>query len=405
MLNALFVAYQNASDFTMVSQGLSYIEGLSGEGVSFSLLTFETKGSLENSAKVIKDHNLNLNWRYNIYHKRPRFLATCLDVLGGMLSVFLSIKKNKIHLVHARGVVPVILSYLPARLLGARLFFDTRGLLADKYVGGRLLKANSLTYKLIKRGEDFLLKHSDAFTVETTAHAQVIKDTNPSLYSRIHVIPCCVDLDKFNRSLPDRKRLLNGHRDNNFNGQIIFSYVGKIGTWYLLSEMIDFFKIFLSNFSNAQLRFLSQDAEQERIYHIFKSKGIDLSKGKVIRPPNHDQIIKLLTASTAGIFFIHPYKRYNSSPIKFAEYLAAGLPVVINSGIGDTEEITRRERVGAIVNNFSTTSYQVASVQLLDLLREKENLRQRCRTAAEKYLSLKRGTEEYRRIYAKLIKR
>lgn len=404
MKNILFVAYQNASDFTMDSQGLPYIEGLSRKGMSFSLLTFETKDSVDNSIRIIRTHNLKIDWKYNIYHKRPRLLAKCLDISLGMLSIFSIIRKNKIQLVHTRAVMAAVFSFIPTRLLGAKFLFDTRGLLADKYVGGKLIKENGFIYKLIKWGENFLLSHSDSFTVETIAHAQLIRRVNPSLSSRLYVIPSCVNLDKFDYHLQTKRNFLDEHKDNNLNSEVIFSYVGKIGTWYLLSEMIDFFKIFLRYFKNSQLHFLNQDAQTEDIYNIFRSKEMELSKVKVIKPSNHNNIPKLLADSTVGIFFINPYRRYNSSPIKFGEYLAAGLPVVINSGIGDTEKITRKEKVGVIVKDFSTTGYETASMELIDLLKEKEILRNRCRATAEKYLSLNEGIEKYWQIYQKLLK-
>ena len=59
-----------------------------------------------------------------------------------------------------------------------------------------------------------------------------------------------------------------------------------------------------------------------------------------------------LSGSDMSVMF---YKRELSgagcSPIKFAESLACGLPVVVNSGIGDTGEIIKKEGIG--VNFFS----------------------------------------------------
>ena len=41
-----------------------------------------------------------------------------------------------------------------------------------------------------------------------------------------------------------------------------------------------------------------------------------------------------------------------NSPTKFAEYLARGLPILTNAGIGDSDEILQQERVGVIVEEF-----------------------------------------------------
>jgi glycosyltransferase involved in cell wall biosynthesis len=115
-----------------------------------------------------------------------------------------------------------------------------------------------------------------------------------------------------------------------------------------------------------------------------------------------EEVPAFLAEATAGIFFITPYKRYNSSPIKFGEYLGCGLPVVINAGIGDTEFITREEKVGVVVNDFSKPCYESAIKELMVLLKENDNLKSRCRAAAEKYLSLDIGVEKYLQIYQRL---
>jgi hypothetical protein len=38
-----------------------------------------------------------------------------------------------------------------------------------------------------------------------------------------------------------------------------------------------------------------------------------------------------------------------ASPVKFGEYLASGLPVVMSAGIGDYSELVRRKKVGVIL--------------------------------------------------------
>ena len=45
---------------------------------------------------------------------------------------------------------------------------------------------------------------------------------------------------------------------------------------------------------------------------------------------------EFLNIADAG-YFIKPLVKIASCPTKFGEYLACGLPVIINKGIGDTE--------------------------------------------------------------------
>jgi glycosyltransferase involved in cell wall biosynthesis len=107
----------------------------------------------------------------------------------------------------------------------------------------------------------------------------------------------------------------------------------------------------------------------------------------------------------AGLAFIRPsFSKLASSPTKIAEYLAAGLPVITNTGIGDLEEIICGERVGVVVTQFSDAAYCDAAAQLSSLLGDK-TLRERCVAVARKHFDLERiGWPRYRTVYEKLAR-
>lgn len=391
-MKILFIAYQPVSDPLMMSQGFSYIRNIYNADIRYSLLTYETKDTLDNSRKYIADLNIPFRWKYLFYHSKPRFLSTVFDIVIGMFYVLLLIRKDKIDIVHARGFIPAIISYLPAKLFKAKFFFDTRGLLADKYVGGNLLSIDSFLYKVMRWGEDALLKGADYFTVETNRHAEVIRHSYNNISDKMEVIPCCVDMEKFNYLLYSLH-----------NSQSIFSlvYLGKAGTWYLFDEMLDFFKV-IKRYIPQSSFFIFTGSDHAHIRSIAIKKKISEQYFSVIKPDN-DKIPVLLTEASAGIFFINPYKRYNSSPVKFGEYLASGLPVIVNAGIGDCDEVIRQERVGVVVNEFSEHGYKSACEQLVKLLSEGDMLKKRCRETAEKYFSLEMGARKYGDIYKRLL--
>ena len=102
----------------------------------------------------------------------------------------------------------------------------------------------------------------------------------------------------------------------------------------------------------------------------------------------------------AGLAFIKPsLSKSASSPTKAAEYLAAGLPVITNRGIGDLDEIICAEGAGVAVTEFSDDAYREAARQLAVLLADK-TLPTRCVAAARKYFDLERiGWTRYRAVY------
>lgn len=390
----LFITYHAASNPIMDSQGFSYIRGLAKKMMRFYFLTFETRDTIRESRSFLEQLGFPYEWKYLYYHKKPRFFLTGFDIFCGMLSVFYVIKKAKIDIIHARGVIPAFIAFLPAKLFKVKFFFDSRGLLADKYVGGGLIKYNSLSYKVMRLGEEIVLKNSNYFTVETYRHAEVIKNNYNGLISKMNVIPCCVDTAKFDYSLYTQEKITPE--------SLKLVYLGKAGTWYLVEEMFDFFTVMQKRLRTAHFSFLTQE-KPDYICSIVKRKQIGKQYITVYKP-QRPEIPKLLAGFHAGIFFINPYKRYNSSPIKYAEYLASGLPVIINSGIGDTAEITEKERVGVVLKDPSLKEYERAVDELINLLQEGDSLRLRCRSTAQKYFSLNDGIEKYLDIYNMLLR-
>mgnify|MGYP001766820284 CR=1 FL=1 len=392
-MRVLFIAYHPVAHSIMLSQGLPYMRGLAQRGIQYSLLSYETDKSREFSRKYAADFGAPLKWRYLKYHQKPRILATLLDIVLGILAVSGIIIRDKPGIIHARGFIPALMAFVPAKIFQTKLLFDTRGLLADKYVCGGLVRKDKLTYRLMRGGEDFLLKHAEIFTVETQSHARVIKNSYGALAGRMRVIPCCVDTEKF-----DYQRYKPGPAD-----EFRLVYLGQVGTWYLLDKMLDFFKVAAAAFESARFIFIT---ESDPDIFYAQARKMEINEEQIIvKSAGNKEIPVLLATASAGIFFMNPYKRYNTFPIKFGEYLASGLPVVLNRGIGDCDAIIKNEKVGVVVNEFSVAEYQKAAAGLKALLKEKEALRSRCRLAAEKHCALTVGIESYADIYKTLLKR
>jgi len=391
-MNVLFVAYNAASDPIMDSQAFSYMRVLSKKGIRYSLFTLEPKEALKDSKDYIAKLDFSIKWRHLVYHRKFRLLSRCYDMVCGMFVVMWILKRHKISIVHARGPIPAMIAFLPVKIFGIKLFFDTRGFLADKYVCGELLKKGSIAYKLLKWCEDILIRKSDYLTVETRRHAEELLKTYPWLSAKMGIIPCCVDTQKFNYQLfPER-------RDSVFD----LVFLGKVRTWYLLEDMFDFFAVMSKDITNARFTFITE-SDPRHIYSAAEKKGIEEAMVRVMKAQRSD-VPALLSAANAGIFFMNTYQQYNFSPIKFGEFLACGLPVIINFGFGDCDEIALKEDVGVAINEFSEKEYERQILKLKGLLSEGDALRQRCREIAERYFSLDMGVNRYFDIYSLLNK-
>ena len=77
------------------------------------------------------------------------------------------------------------------------------------------------------------------------------------------------------------------------------------------------------------------------------------------------------------------------------------MPVICNRGIGDVDDLISRNRVGALIDDFSDASYRNA----IDMIADMGDVRGRCRETAEREFSLASvGGVKYRALYHRLLR-
>jgi hypothetical protein len=90
-----------------------------------------------------------------------------------------------------------------------------------------------------------------------------------------------------------------------------------------------------------------------------------------------------------------------SCPTKLAEALAMGLPILTGPGVGDVDKILTEERVGIVLDGFSTESFRRGWEAMAALLSD-PHVGGRCRSVALRRLSLERALTSYRRAYLQM---
>lgn len=279
-----------------------------------------------------------------------------------------------------------------------------RGFWADERVEGGLWDLKNPIYKFLynyfKKQETAFLSNAD-YTISLTKKAKNIiherKDI-PRQPVPIQVIPCCVDLDHFSRKKNKEEDIHLLKKTLNISeGDFILAYLGSIGTWYCLEEMLVFFKHLLGAKPNAKFLFITPD-DPENIFSI--SDRLTVPRDKIIiRSATYTEVPLYLSLSNLSLFFIKPcFSKSASSPTKMGELMAMEIPVVCNSGIGDTDELIHKMKNGIAIDKFSEPEYQnaIATIEHLKLPAKE------IRKCAEDLFSLREGIKKYQLVYAAL---
>jgi glycosyltransferase involved in cell wall biosynthesis len=279
-------------------------------------------------------------------------------------------------------------------LTGAKLIYHNEGFYPDEEVDGGVWKAGSGPHRLAKfldgrvyAGADGLIALSDRAKSVIEAFPAVRRKQTP-----VVVVPSCVNLERFQPRTPTRQVDGAGLR---------FIYVGSVGKRYLLDKVGSFVAAARRGGASASLRVLTQTASGH-VKSLLSAGGLPDDAWSAARIP-HAEVPGELARHHAGLHFLpQGLSDHGGSPTKIGEYWAMGLPVVVTPGIGDIEEIVRREGVGVIVPEHSEAAHRRAVSELKALLADKD-LRVRCRRAAETHYALGSACERQLNLYREVI--
>ena len=391
-LRVLYISYDGLLDPLGQSQILPYVRQLSGQNVRLHVFTFEKRrgaeGKRERRALRVQLRSQGITWVNVRYHKTPVLLASATDIVIGVVIAATLVVRHRVHVVHARSYVAAFMAWLLKRSLGIPFIFDMRGFWADERVEGGLWRSGSLLYRLVKRLETRLLADAAHVVTLTPQASQELGDRRLTT-APITVIPTCTDLDLF-RPAPERS----------VAGPVVFVYSGSIGTWYLFGELLDFFLRARRKFPGARLGLITH-GDEDLIRSEVASRGIP-SHAVGWERLHYRQVPGRLAEARVGLAFYKPgYSRQATCPTKMGEYLACGLPVVINRGVGNTEEILEKRDVGIVIRDFTDETYDEALVDLERLL-EDPAVGARCRQTAVDHFSLGMGVGRYREMYERI---
>lgn len=384
-----------------------------GGELKVSLLTFEpesfVKGGKEEKALSEELAENGIEWHWLPYHKRPSAPATLYDVLNGARFIAKLMRMEKFDILHARVHIPMLMAAIARKISRhkPKLLFDIRGFFPEEYIDAGIWKANGLLYRSVKRVEKWLLKEADGFVVLTEKAREILfpesRETGfDKLRRPVQVIPCCVDLEeRFSMNQFSSRDLLR--RDLGFQEKFVIVHLGALGGLYLTEEIVHFLQAARERDPRTFALFLTQTGP-ERIIPFLKKAGFSEKDFLVAKVPPAE-VPKYLAASDVGVSFVKAtYATQSRSPTKNAEYLACGLPIVVNDGVGDTTEFTQNDGVGVVIKEFSQNAFSAALNEITRMTNDRDATAQKCRESARKRFDLERvGGERYRELYLKLL--
>ncbi len=386
------------------SQVINYLIGLNKLGYQFDILSFEKQDkyiALKKEIDVLLKQN-NIEWYPQVFHTSPPIVSKVYDKLNLFYAAKKLHKKNNYHLIQCRSYAAAEAGLRLKRKTGVKFLFDMRGFWADEKADGGAWNKKKWFWKKVynfykKKEKQFILESDYIISLTHAAEKEIQSWSyyNPAV--PIKVIPCCANEELFTITTVEKKVAAKKKLGIN-NDKYVLSYLGSLGAWYMIDEMLQFFSELKKQKQNAFFLIIT-NSSHDIISSKLSKYNIDEQDVKIITVP-FSKVPQNMYASDVSISFIKPvYSKMSSSPVKIGEILSMGIPIIANN-IGDSDILINENNVGLLINDFSINSYK-ESIKKLSAL---ENIEaSEIRNVAIQNYSLQIGIQSYYSVFKQLV--
>jgi hypothetical protein len=203
------------------------------------------------------------------------------------------------------------------------------------------------------------------------------------------VVPCTLKEWEGNSAPdPDQRRMIRDSLDFGTT-DVVLVYAGSLSGWQSLDGLAGTLRHWLTDRVDLKVLFLAREHPA-----IAGLEG-DFPTRILRRFVDPEEVHPLLAAADYGLLLREPsITNAVAAPTKFAEYLAAGLGVLISPGIGDYSGFVRDNGCGEVVD---TAEFDVASLH-----GRSDEERQECIQLARRHFLRSSFRKEYERVFASL---
>ena len=397
-----FITYGNSALSGLVqSQGIPQLIYLSEHfNYKCTLFTFEDPevASLKDpGAQMLNSLLINkgIGWFRVPYRKKGLVFACAWDIVWGSLELARFIGREQCEILHARSYVAGFLAATVSRFKRKKYIFDPRDILHEIMVKDGYWTENSwrvktsiALHRFLCRSASGIVSVSDSFRLRIIRYVR--KSQRESVRKKVFVVANAVSMERFKPEIKDVNLLNKATLDIVYIGVYTQTHMPNLMAKFALSLYKMYPNVIWHNYVYEGVN---------RINDLFSSRGFPQSR-LICRSLKPEEVAETLRQCDFGVAFFDSILLWDACPIKVGEYLAAGLPVIVNKGIMLLENIITEHRCGVILEGESEHSLEKCSLAVIEIYRDGYlATKGRCREAAYKYFSLSNACRNLDTMY------
>lgn len=321
------------------------------------------------------------------------------------------LSRNEPAIIHSRGAKGASIGVrLKRHFPLAKVIFDARDSEPEQYVSeflkGRrfdlknLPKEMGALYDKLSVHERFASVDSDHVFTQSQELKKALKKKYGVPDNKFTVFPNSVSLNSFGFHEQERRAV---RKELGIEDRFVLIYCGTVHPYQLPEEGVLFFKKLLEYAPDSF--FLAITFSPEKVTELLRKAGI-MEKDYKVTKVRYTEVSKYLNAGDAGILFrVQNEYSKTSSPVKFPEYLSAGLYILTLTGIGDATAFVGSHQAGLVLENTDERTLEQGArklAQLKDRIQSSEE-KLRISNLAARHFSQEAQIEEKFKCYQRLL--
>jgi len=303
------------------------------------------------------------------YFYMPRPWLALYRIQAWIAALWISLRLRP-ELMHCRSYPATLVGAMVKRLAGTRLICDARALYPEEGAvredGGKIVMLNEADFAAWKRVEAGLMQRADAIAAISQPMADILTAQYPESRPRLLVAPTCTPVPAQADLYAWRPAV---RAELSLADRLVVAYSGS---WFEPEPAIALFRLLQNALPNAPWEFLLLISSRGGGDAVDRREGIaeavrrGLAPGagcRVISAPQ-GQVLRYLAAADLAAQPVAPPARAATDDryelmartvlsVKFAEYLAAGLPVIISRWHGAAADIAETQDLGVVYDRVS----------------------------------------------------
>lgn len=310
----------------------------------------------------------------------------------------LRIGRERPDILHCRSYMATVIA-LSIKLVfpDLRVVFDPRGFWPEEGVVEGKWSETSLAFRLWKRIEKYVINRSHTTIALSESFAEHIHNIDSQAICQI--ICTSVDVEKFKLARGQREQR---RKQLGFDDSKVFVYNGSLGSWHDPELLARIYGSLRQAAGHTKLLVLTTYNKQ-KLEAVFHRNGLHANEFLIMEAePN--EVASYLAAADYGLVPLRDIDRKGPMTVvastmigtKVAEYLASGLPVVVNRKVGGIRSLMAEYKIGVF---FDSDQPQEIGGRFKDVVESYRLYQTCCEQVADRYFSLDQVARAYRETY------